>query len=397
MMPRSIPATTRLAEASEASAAHHGSILATMPDATVVSDDQGAIISFSSAAEQMFGVSESEVLGENVSILMASPDREQYDHYIRRYKDTGERKIGVGRVATARRHDGSIFPIELMIGETVTSNGRVFTSFIRDLSQSGKTERRLHDLQSELAHVREVSAIGTLATALAHELNQPLTAIANYVQAARDLVAEQDSPDQRLIDALEDAAAQSLRAGRIVRRLRDFIGRGNAARSVYSLQILVAEAHALALIEFGSSENLEMDIQIKLDPLVDMVFVDHAQILQVLINLLHNGLDALAQAPVKRLEIQSIPISGNQIEILVSDSGPGLSHNAANLLFEPFHDDRAKGMRLDFAMSRTVIEAQGGRIWATPSPLGGTVFHFTVSRAMPDFMPDHEASAAAGS
>src|SRR5690606_22686780 len=171
------------------SAIHLRSILETVPDAMVVIDEKGRIISFSKAAERMFGFAEAELLGENVSALMPSPDRERHDGYLQRYLETGEKKIiGIGRLVTARRRDGTTFPMELSVGEATIGAERIFTGFIRDLTERQEAEKRLHTLQDELAHVSRVTAMGTLATSIAHELNQPLTAIANYVETASDML-----------------------------------------------------------------------------------------------------------------------------------------------------------------------------------------------------------------
>ena len=166
-----------------------GSILATVPDALIVIDVRGQIVSFSAAAQRMFQYAESDVLGENISMLMPSPDREKHDGYIDHYLKTGERRIiGIGRLTSARRRDGSIFLIELSVGEVQDEGRPLFTGFIRDLTESQQAERRVADLQAELAHASRVTAMGTLASALAHELNQPLTAIANYLEAGRDKI-----------------------------------------------------------------------------------------------------------------------------------------------------------------------------------------------------------------
>uniref|UniRef100_UPI00286E5660 PAS domain S-box protein n=1 Tax=Sandarakinorhabdus sp. TaxID=1916663 RepID=UPI00286E5660 len=200
-------------------------ILATVPDALIVIDEAGTILLFSEAAHRMFGYADPEVLGQNVKILMPNPDRARHDDYMRHYMETGEAHIiGVGRVTTARRRDGSSFPIELSIGEAHTENGRLFTGFIRDLTEMQRAERRLNDLLTELSHISRVSAMGSLASALAHELNQPLTAIASYAEGALALLGDEGTPTPDNIDmvreALVEANAQALRAGQIVRRLR---------------------------------------------------------------------------------------------------------------------------------------------------------------------------------
>jgi two-component system sensor kinase FixL len=389
--------------------AHLRSILDTVPDAMIVIDEQGFILSFSAAAERMFGYSEHEVLGENVSMLMPSPDRERHDSYLRRYLETGERRIiGIGRVLTARQRNGGTFPIELSVGEARIGDDRVFTGFIRDLTERQEAELRFHDLQSVLAHVQRVTEMGTLATSLAHELNQPLTAIANYVEAARDLLEKNgetldsvravlarpqpseivdDLPKAREMlsgnaetlavvrEALGECAAQSVRAGQIVRRLRDFISRGESERRIESLHRLVTEASALALVGAGD-QALEVDVQ--LDSSADRVLVDRIQIQQVLLNLIRNAMEAMVDSPVRRLMICSEREPGGLVRITVADSGPGLPADIAENLFEPFRTTKETGMGLGLSISGTIVAAHGGRLWAEPSKLGGTAFHFTV-------------------
>lgn len=358
--------------------AHLRSILETVPDAMIVIDERGHILSFSTAAELMFGYREDEVLGENVSILMPSPDRERHDGYLERYIRTGERRIiGIGRVLTARQRDGSTFPIELSVGEARIGDDRVFTGFIRDLTERQEVELRVHDLQSVLAHVQRVSEMGTLATSLAHELNQPLTAIANYVEAARDMLVP--TPDVETLAtvraALDECAAQSVRAGQIVRRLRDFISRGETEHRIESLHRLVTEASALALVGAGD-QSLEFDL--RLDPEADRVLVDRIQIQQVLLNLIRNAIEAMGGLRDPRLLVHSERTPGGLVRITVADSGPGLAPEIAERLFEPFRSTKEGGMGLGLSISATIVAAHGGRIWAEQSRLGGTAFHFTV-------------------
>lgn len=372
-MPNQLPQ----AEGIRARETHLRSILQTAPDAIVVIDVKGRMLSFSASAERMFGYAEEEVLGENVSILMPSPDRERHDGYLLRYMETGERRIiGIGRVLTARHRDGTTFPIELSVGEARIGDDRVFTGFIRDLTERQQAELRIHDLQSVLAHVQRVSEMGTLATSLAHELNQPLTAIANYVETANDLL---ENPDAEAIatvrEALAESAAQSVRAGQIVRRLRDFIARGETERRIESLQRLITEASALALVGAGD-HNLEVDVQ--LDAAADRVLVDRIQIQQVLLNLIRNAIEAMADSPDHRLLISSTREPGGFVRVTVADSGPGLAEDVAEHLFEPFRSTKATGLGLGLSISATIVSAHGGRLWAEPSKLGGTAFHFTM-------------------
>ena len=372
---KSIENATRQLERRER---HLRSILETVPDAMIVIDEHGRIRSFSAAAEQMFGYSEEELLGENVSALMPSPDRERHDGYLARYARTGERRIiGVGRVTTARRRDGSTFPIDLHIGETKLGEERVFTGFIQDLTERQQAELRLHNLQSELAHVSRVTAMGTLATSLAHELNQPLTAIANYVETARDLL--DNGPDANAVEtvreALAECATQSLRAGQIVRRLREFISRGESEKRVESLSRLISEASALALVGAGE-RGIEVDV--KLGRGVDEVLVDRIQVQQVLLNLIRNAVQAMNGCPTRRLEISSRRADEAMIEVIIADSGPGLPAEVGEHLFQPFVSTKSEGLGLGLSICHTIVTGHGGRIWTEPSLLGGTAFHFTL-------------------
>lgn len=362
------------------SAAHLRSILATVPDAMVVIDEDGLILSFSAAAETMFGFSEEEVLGENVSMLMPSPDREAHDSYLDRYRRTGERRIiGIGRITTARHRNGRTFPIELSVGEARTERGRIFTGFIRDLTERQQAELRLQDLQTELAHVSRVSSMGSLASAIAHELNQPLTAVANYVEAARDLLADPDAETIAMVrEALSEAAEQSVRAGQIVRRLRDFIAYGETERRIESLPRLINEANALALV--GSGEHA-IDVQVRLDPRAGRVLVDRIQIQQVLLNLIRNAIEAMVDSPVRRLRIETRRDEDGFIRLTVADTGGGIGESVAAQLFHPFISTKGTGMGLGLSICRTIVDAHGGRIWAEPVPSGGTAFHFTLPDA----------------
>lgn len=361
--------------------AHLRSILATVPDAMIIIDEKGFILSFSAAAEKMFGYTEDEVIGENVSMLMPSPDRERHDGYLQHYVDTGQRKIiGIGRVTTARHRDGNSFPIELSVGEAWVDGKRVFTGFIHDITQRQREQLRLRDLQSELAHVGRLSEMGTLASALAHELNQPLTAIANYCEGARSLLAGEPPADDLQVarEALEEAAEQAVRAGEIVRRMRDFLRHGETEHRVESLAALITEANALALV--GSREH-GIDVQVELDPAADRVFVDRVQIQQVLFNLVRNALDAMIDSPVRVLTVSSKGGPPGFVTVSIEDTGAGISDSLAPQLFQPFVTSKQTGMGIGLSICRTIIEGHGGRIWFEPGAHAGTVFHFTLPLA----------------
>jgi two-component system sensor kinase FixL len=361
-------------------AAHLRSILSTVPDAMVVIDEAGRIMSFSAAAERLFGYTEAEVVGTNVSRLMPAPYSEAHDGYIQRYLTTGERRIiGLGRTVTGSRRDGSTFPMELSVGEALTDERRVFTGFVRDLTERQQAEDRIEELRSGLVHAARVSAMGTMASTLAHELNQPLTAVANYMEAIRDLLVEPNDEDMPMIrDALDDAAQEAIRAGQIVRRLREFVARGETEKSVEDIAVLIDEASKLALI--GAHER-GVDVRFQLDPATPPVFVDKVQTQQVLINLMRNAMEAMSQSPVRQIIVTSARESGDMVRVTVADTGPGIAPEIAANLFSAFNTTKSEGLGLGLSICRTIVEANGGRIWMEPRDGGGTAFHFTMMAA----------------
>ncbi|MBV7265489.1 sensor histidine kinase [Erythrobacter ani] len=358
-------------------------LIDTVPDAMVITDQQGRIRSFSSGASEMFDYAEEDLLGENISILMTSPDRERHDLYMQEYLKTGKAKIiGVGRVMTARHRDGSTFPIKLDIGEFNSGAQRGFVGFIRDLTESRKTERELHTLQSELAHVSRISSMGSLATSLAHELNQPLTAVANYAHSAQDLLADPSPETLELVrEALDQCAAEALRAGQIVHRLRDFIKRGETERQIVSLGRIIQEASALALM---NGDGKGVDFETGLDPAADKVIVDPVQLQQVVFNLIRNALEAMLESRHKQLRVRTQRKDPGFAQVSIIDSGPGLDQKIAERLFHPFNSTKSDGMGIGLSICHSIVQSHEGKIWVEPSSLGGTAFHFTVPLAETD-------------
>jgi two-component system sensor kinase FixL len=356
---------------------HMKLILDTIPDAMIVIDERGVMRSFSAAAERLFGYSAAEVLGKNVKILMPAPYRESHDAYLDRYTATGERRIiGIGRVVVGERKDGSTFPLELSVGEMKTGQQRYFTGFIRDLTERQKTETRLQELQAELVHVSRLTAMGEMASALAHELNQPLSAIANYMKGSRRLL--EDSSDERvtiLRGAMDKAAEQALRAGQVIRRLRDFVARGESERRVEDVKKLVEEASALALV---GAKDKGVRVRFEFDPRAVFVLADKVQIQQVLLNLMRNAIEAMEDCERRELAVATALAPDDMVEISVADTGAGISPEINAQLFQPFITTKRHGMGVGLSICRTIVEAHGGSIAPRPNPQGGTVFSFTL-------------------
>jgi two-component system sensor kinase FixL len=359
--------------------AHLQSILDTVPDGMIVIDQAGLIRSFSPTAERLFGWRAREVLGRNVSMLMPSPHRELHDSYLQRYYRTGERRIiGLGRVVVGERKDGSTFFMELAVGEMNTGDERFFTGFVRDLTERQQTEARLQELQAELVHVSRLTALGEMASALAHELNQPLSAIANYLKGSSRLLASGAPPLPRIREAIGKAADQALRAGEIIRRLRDFVSRGETERRIESLSKLIEEAGALALV---GVKNAGIRVRFEYDPAADLVLADRVQIQQVVLNLIRNAIDAMQDQPRRELVVSTSRVDPATVRVSVADTGPGIAPEIAEQMFQPFVTTKRHGMGVGLSISRTIVEGHGGTIWIEPTPGGGTNFRFTLSSA----------------
>lgn len=359
-------------------------IIESSPDGIISIDSGGIIESFNPASEKLFGYRESEVIGQNIKMLMPAPYESEHDGYISRYLETGEKRIiGIGREVFGRRKDGSIFPLELAVGELDIRGEKKFTGFIRDISRRRDAENelelsrdRLHELQGELVHVSRLSAMGEMAATLAHELNQPLAAMANYAQASRRLLKSSEVEEaERIGELMTKAGEQANRAGEIIRRLRRFVAQGETDRSMENLSDVVNEGCALALV---GAQSEGVDTTLALDAELPDIPMDRIQIQQVVVNLVRNSLDATAGQDNRAITVETSNGEENTVQVSVSDNGPGIEKEIAEKLFQPFNTSKSDGMGIGLSISRTIIEQHGGAIWATPKEGGGVVFSFTL-------------------
>ena len=218
-----------------------------------------------------------------------------------------------------------------------------------------------------------------MAAALADELNQPLAAASNFINAARLVLANGELQQADMIrDDMNEAARQLSRAGQIIRRLRDFARRGDTDKRLESTVTKVEEASALALTGAGA---LVIDLRFLFDPAAPLVLADRVQIQQVLVNLMRNALEAMANSRGRELTVTTARLDEETIEIAVADTGPGIAKDVANRLFEPFVSTKRHGMGLGLSICRTIVESHGGRMKAAENPGGGMVFRFPLPAA----------------
>ena len=347
-------------------------------DAIIVIDHRGRIETFNSAAEIIFGFSAEDVLGKNVSLLMPEPYRSKHDDYIRNYLDSGNAKIiGLGRDVEGKRRSGTTFPIGLSVGEIPTGGKPKFVGIIRDITERKRSEEEVHQIRERLSQFGRLSTLGEMAAGLAHELNQPLAAIATYTQACQRLIESGKSDDDEILATLKKCDAQARRAGDVIRRLRHFVQKRELGREEVSCKKLIHDLAVLAEVDARSNRiPLTIDVQEGLPN----VTVDAVQIQQVILNLIRNGIDAMLNLDQNNEGISvSVTMSKDaKIEIAVTDRGHGISEEAEKKLFQPFFTTKSSGLGLGLAICQSIVTSHGGVLSFARNPSGGTTFHFSL-------------------
>lgn len=478
-------------------------LIATAVDGIMVIDADGLVQVYNRACERLFLYEPSEVIGQNVKMLMPEPYHAEHDGYLARYQTTGERRIiGIGREVVGRRKDGTTFPMYLSVGEGTAGGTRIFVGILHDLTEVnaaaarheetlrklaaivessedsiiGKTldgvvtswnagaekmfgysagemvgspisilfpehllaeenlilaqlkagtairhyetvrrrkdggeinvsisvspiydsegrvigaskiarditerkavEKRFRELQSEMAHVSRLTSMGQLSSAIAHELNQPLTATTNYINTAKKLIELAPAPQAEKIEQMLGKATEQIhRAGQIIRRLRDFVEKRQVNRAPEDINAVVQDAISLALVA-SSDVNVQLDTD--LGPDLPPVLIDRVQIQQVLVNLIRNAIEALQGCETKVIRV-STTAKDTFMEVAVADSGPGIPADIAQRLFQPFVTTKSTGMGIGLMICQSILEAHGGNIAMTPRPGGGSIFRFQLT------------------
>lgn len=347
-------------------------------DAVVIIDHRGIIEAFNRAAERLFGYTSAEVTGTSVNRLMPEPDRSRHDDYIQRYLASGDsRVIGIGREVDARRKDGSTFPVALSVGRIPDADPPRFVGFLHDLTNRQQAAEERERIQQRMRRVSHLATLGEMAGAIAHEINQPLTAISNFAVASERLLAAPDPDLGEIRDALRQIAGQAMRAGEIIRRLRELVRARETRREPADINGLIREVWALTQSD-ARLHGVRLSLELTDD--LPTAIVDGIQIQQVLLNLIHNGIEALMDDTGSEREVivRSRRSDGGEIEISVVDSGPGVDPSIAQRIFDPFCTTKEQGTGLGLAISRTIVEAHRGRLELRPNAPHGACFLMTL-------------------
>jgi two-component system, LuxR family, sensor kinase FixL len=346
-------------------------------DGIIVIDHLGVIRSVNRAAERLFGFAGDEMVGKNVSILMTGEDEKEHDRFLAGYLDTRvPHIIGKGRDVTVRRKDGTVFPAHLSVGVTAGEDPPRFVGFVHDISQSRRMETESHQLQDRLTHVSRLATVGEMASGIAHELNQPLAAMATYAHACDRLLALAEPDIEEVRSALQLIADQAVRAGNIIHRMRALARSEESARTLVNVNTLIEE---LATLINSDAQAHGAVFRQELTPDLPSVCANSAQIQQVVVNLVRNALEALspARATTDRSEVVVATrlMPDGRVEISISDNGPGVSESLKERIFDPFCTTKATGTGLGLAISRTIVAAHEGTLDYEPNQPTGARFN----------------------
>jgi two-component system sensor kinase FixL len=343
-------------------------LIHTAVDGILCIDRTGRVSLYNPACERIFGWTPDEVLGRNVSMLMPERYARQHDGFIGNYIDTGRpRIIGIGREVEGLRKDGSEFPMDLSVGEFESDGEHLFVGIVRDLTERVAAERRLRDLQAQLTHMGRVGAVAEMGSALAHELNQPLTAISLFLAASERAMDADPDKARSLFARAQDEA---MRAGEIVRRIRQMVEPGDDERSRVRLAEIVVDAAELCSVA-DTHGRAKVDLS-GVDETLE-VYADPTQIRQVLVNLVKNAIDATAEQENAQVRVRVQPAGDALVSVEVDDNGPGVPADLQPNLFSPFVTSKADGLGIGLSICRTIAESHGGSLDLVDPPPSGAL------------------------
>jgi two-component system, LuxR family, sensor kinase FixL len=361
---------------------HLASIVEWSDDAILTKTLDGVVTSWNAGAEKLFGYRADEIIGQPVAKLFPPDLLHEEDDILTRLREG----LAIQHYETRRlRKDGREIMVSLTISPVRSPNGQIIgaSKIARDVTERRVAEARLADLQSEVVHLARWNMMGMMAATIAHELNQPLAAIANYAAALKRILAGPQFSPAMVDDILEKIAKQRQRASQIVDRMRNQVARGTLERRPENLEEVIAEALELAsstVQKAGAHASMEATAPIA------PVLIDRVQIQQVIINLVRNAVEAMERSSIRRVRINSVA-SPDGLRVDIADTGPGLPEDIASRLFEPFVTNKDSGMGLGLSICKDIIESHGGRLWAEPNAPQGTIFSFV--------LPVYSAEAAA--
>lgn len=347
-------------------------------EAIIVMTEDGEIERFNAMAEKMFGYKAADVIGKSVAILMPAPDHDWHDKYVGRYLQTGNAKIiGIGREVQALRRDGSTFSAHLAVGEVGWQGKRRFVGMLRDLTDSKASEERTLRQHQEMITASRLTTMGEMAAAMAHELNQPLTAITNYASASLRLLKTGVPHQEDVVDALQRIDTQAHRAGEIIRRLRDFVRPETINLQVISIDSIIDEIRPLAALD-ARANNITLTIDVA-DNLPE-IMADQLQIQQVILNLLRNGVDAMKESSPenRQLRLTAYCPAPDTVRIDIIDRGAGVPEDVKDSLFDPFFSTKSDGMGMGLAICQTIAKAHSGTVSFFSNPEMGTTFSISL-------------------
>ncbi len=352
------------------------SVLHTMVDGVIMIDPKGLITLFNPACETIFEYSPLEVIGHNIKMLMPEPDRARHDGYIENYQTSGEAKvIGIGREVQGQRKSGGVFPMYLSVGENLSADTAGYVGIIRDLTDVAARRAKYERLQQEHFHLSRVSAMDQMGAAIAHEVNQPLTAIMNYLEACKAMLSSGQVIDpERLSLVMDKSAQQAHRTAQILSRLRQFIETGDTEKTGVDIQDIVQNAIDLVWPAF---KNMGIKFEMSISEDIPRVQANTVQLQQVFVNLIRNACEAMAVVEGKTLSITAAH-DDKVIKASVSDTGCGLGAKDFDKLYEPFRSTKDGGLGVGLSISRTIIANHNGKLWAEQNKPRGTVFFITL-------------------